>query len=111
MGSALVPAHFEQPEPPPEVLSPETVLERLAGFELQTAEGRAAFRASLVKLKAEALIDARDLEAFLRAARDQENDKAANANQGTKRVVFGLITNRSDAQDYSAAQELREEMS
>lgn len=103
-------AHFEHPEGFPEVVEAETVADRLGAFDLQTAEGRSKYRHALVEAKAAGLIDARELEAFLRAARDQEKDKAAQRALGTCRVVFGLIRDRGDAEDYKDAQALAEEM-
>lgn len=85
------------------------VWEHLQDYDLTRHEDRVAYRHTLMELRAKALIDARDVEVFLRLARDQAKDATENAADRPPSITFVPVTSRSQAKEIERRREALED--
>lgn len=82
----------------------------LSEHDLETADGRARYRAGVIALKLAEEIDARDADVLLKACVHQEKDKRPKRGNRAINFRWESIDCRQDAEDFQAAQEFMAEV-
>lgn len=89
----------------PEVLEPATLAEQVGDFDLTTPGGRSKLLHRIAELVFLGQISPREAEAIVKVVHRAEAQSTADKEGRTVQVCFELITSRSEADAFRAAQE------